>query len=618
MSTLSIRGAAHRLRQPLTPPPPAPSTGEDLETKPRSHSLDLGLVRWILGYTRPYARKRNLLALLAVTRSIQLPLVAWAMARVIEGPIAERSHAGLFRGVLALLAIAALTHLTYHFRQRLALELGEAVVHDLRNAIFAHLQRMQMSFYHRMPLGRIISRVTSDADAVRSGVQDVLFISLVALGQMLVAGALMAVQDGTLFLVVAAMLPVLWTIHRRFRGRMSQAYRQVQESFSRVTANVAESIQGIQVTQGAVREELNSRRFAELVDDHGRYNFDVARTTGVFLPILEFNSQFFLTALLVVGGYRALTPGVEMPLGDLIQFLFLANIFLQPVQTLGDQYNAALSAMAGAERVRALLETEPDWQDVPTTEPSAPLHGQVRFENVSFAYHPQRNVLHNVHFSVEPGQTVAVVGHTGSGKSTIINLLAKFHLPTAGRILLDGRDLRELDSQFVHRQTAIVLQQNFLFSGTVMDNIRVGRPEATDDEVLEAVEKLDCLDVLQSLPAGLHTEVGEAGARISLGQRQLVCFARAMLANPRILLLDEATSSIDVFTERRVQEALRRLLAGRTSFVVAHRLRTIRDADLVLVLDQGRIVERGDHRNLLAAGGAYANLYQQSMPLTAA
>ncbi|HLJ12676.1 MAG TPA: ABC transporter ATP-binding protein [Planctomycetaceae bacterium] len=584
----------------------------DPDREAEARPLDFGLIRRLLGYTRPYAAKRNWLLLTVIVRAIQLPCVAWVIGAAINGPIAHRAPlADVLMGALGLLALALFTQVNFHFRQRLALELGEAVVHDLQQQIFNHLQEMPMSFFNRTKIGRIISRITSDCEAMRIGVQDVLFVTLVGLGQMVVSAAFMLYYDVVMFGVVAAMTPVMWGLNRYFRRRLSRSYRDVQESFSRVTSTLAESVNGIRVTQGFVREEMNAALFRDLVRDHARYNMRAVRTAGVFLPLLELNSQLFIAALLVVGGYRVLNPEIHMTTGDLIQFFFLANIFFNPIQMLGNQYNQALTAMAGAERVFKLLDTAPDWRDSDDPVHLPPIGGRVEFERLTFGYDPERPVLHEIDVVVEPGQTVALVGHTGSGKTSIINLIARFYLPTAGRLLIDGCDTRFIDSDSLHHQMGIVLQHNFLFTGTVLENIRVGRPAATDAEVVAAAEQLGCLDLIAGLSDGFQTAVGERGGRLSLGQRQLVCFARAMLADPRILILDEATSSVDTLTEMRIQSALRKLLVGRTSFVVAHRLSTIRDADLVLVLDQGRIAERGTHAELISRGGIYAALSEQ-------
>lgn len=589
------------------------------EEEAHRRPLQWGLIRRLFGYTRPVAGKRNALIALTLTRALQLPALAWLVGATIAGPIAGGDMSALYWWVAAYLGMAILTDFLFHFRQRYAQEIGETVVKLLRAELFARVQAQPMAFFHRTKLGSIIGRMTSDVQALRVAIQDVFFVSIVQIGQMAGAAAVMLVTDWVMFLVVAGLAPFLWAVNRHFRDRLSRYSRATQESFSRVTASLAESVNGIRVTQGFVREEMNTGLFRELIASHARYNIALARTSAILMPILELNSQFFISVLLMLGGWRCFHGYMEV--GDLITFFFLANLFFSPVQTLGRQFEQALIAMAGAERVFRLIDRKPEWQDAadvtPLADPRGADHGtaapgvEVEFRAVSFGYDPARPILHEVSFTARPGTTVALVGHTGSGKSSILNLVTKFYLPTAGAVRLDGRDILTVSSESLHRQMGMVTQQNFLFSGTVRDNIRYARPEADDAAVREAARTLGCVDLLEALPRGLDTEVGERGAALSVGQRQLVCFVRAMLADPRLLILDEATSAIDALTEERLQAALVKLLAGRTSFVVAHRLSTIRHADLVLVMDQGRVVERGTHDSLLAQGGAYAALYAQ-------
>jgi ATP-binding cassette subfamily B protein len=500
------------------------------------------------------------------------------------------------------------TEINFMYRMRLALKLGESVVFDMRSQLYSHMLELPMSFFGKMPLGTLISRITSDVDVIRIGIQDVVFVSTVQFGSMLIAAAMMLFYNWRLFLVAVLFVPVLWTLLRYFRTRLSNASRIVQETYSRLTAALAEYVNGVRVIQAFCRQKHNDRAFLSQITSHAQNNFRGARYSAVFVPLLELNGQLLLALIVVIGGYQSLHGGLSLE--ALIQFLFLSELLFGPVPVLGRQYNQALTAMAGAERVFELLDTKPEWSDRQQAQVLETISGRVEFQHVNFEYEPGKPVLVDIGLSVREGQTVALVGETGSGKSSITRLLSKLYLPMSGSILVDGRDILDISSDSLHRWLGTVPQDNFLFSGTIKDNIRFARPESDDSAIIDVVKRLDLNDILEELPNGLDTLVGEKGASLSMGQRQLVCFARALLADPRLLILDEATSSVDALTEARLQAALEKLLAGRTSFVIAHRLSTIKKSDVILYIDRGRIVERGTHQELLQAHGRYYALYR--------
>jgi ATP-binding cassette subfamily B protein len=487
---------------------------------------------------------------------------------------------------------------------------GERVQFGIRKRLFAHLQRLSMSYYDKTKLGRIISRCTSDVSSMREINVWGLYTILANLQMMLFAAVMLATTDWRLFAAVAPLGVLLFVVNRLYLKKSAALNQVAREGWTRVSTNLAENITGMRVVAAFHRQEPNLGRFNRLQEQNTENNVRVARLNGVFQPLLQAIGFSGQAIILTYGAYLVVTGRLDV--GAVVAcFLYWSIYFINPIQNFAQFYNQLLMAMAGAERVFHLLDMSPDVQDVAGAQPLPRITGRVQFEHVTFGYDPSRPVLHDINFEAQPGQTVALVGATGSGKSSIISLIARFYQPQQGQVLVDGNDIRNVTGESLHRQMGLVLQVNYLFTGTVMENIRYAIASATDEDVINAAKAIGSYDAILSLKDGFATEVGERGANMSLGQRQLICFTRAFLADPRIFMLDEATSAVDTATEQLVQSSLEKLLAGRTTFIVAHRLSTIMRADVILVIDAGRIVERGTHRQLLAAGGRYAHLYEQ-------
>ncbi len=572
-----------------------------------SAAYDWRLMRRLLGYLRPYAGQMALAFALIIVMAA-LDLVGPYLFKVaIDRHIAQGDAAGLHRiAVFYLLTLLAMYGV--RFAQVYILQLtGQRIIYDLRRQLFDHLQRLHVGYFDRTPLGRLITRVTSDVDALNelftAGVVTVFGDLFTLLGIM----AVMLALDWRLALATFAVLPAFFLVTDWFRRGARHSFREVRQWVAQLNSFLQESLTGMAVLQLFSRHARARADFAEINAAHREAHMRTIFYYAVFYPAIDVLAALTAGLILLYGGTRVLSAGLT--LGALVAFVQYAERFWRPIADLSEKFNLLQAAMASSERIFELLDTRPEVVSPATPVVLPRVHGRVAFENVSFSYRPGEPVLQDVSFSVEPGHSLALVGATGAGKSTVIGLLTRFYDVSAGRVTLDGVDVRELDPAQLRGALALVLQDVHLFSGSVRSNVALGS-DLPDERLRAAARAVHAERFIAALPEGWETEVRERGATLSVGQKQLLSFARALAHDPRILVLDEATSSIDTATEQLIQSALRVLLQGRTAIVIAHRLSTIQDVDEILVMHKGRVRERGRHQELLAQRGLYWRLYQ--------
>ncbi len=567
-------------------------------------------VLWRLA--RPYKVRAffSLFSLLAATLfALAPPLLAkYALDDAINETTGERLVLVVVLFVLAGLAGWGMTYVETYMTGWV----GERILADLRKQLFGHLQRLSLGFYERNRAGVLISRMTNDVEAIDQLVTD--GITTLAQSTLMLGGTaiLLLVLDPRLALVTLTVIPFMILATALFRSRSGRAYADVRERLGLVTATLAEDISGMRMVQAFVREQRATENFGTVARDYRDSNLQTVVLNALYFPFVSFLATLALAIVLGYGGHLYFDHALT--LGTLFAFMLYVNNFFDPVQQLSQLYNTFLSATAALDKIIGVLDEEPEIVDRPGARPLPRIEGRVCFEDVHFAYglrggEKGEEVLHGIDLDVPAATTVALVGHTGAGKSTIAKLLARFYEPTSGRITIDGVDLNDVTQDSLRHQLGIVPQEGFLFAGTVAENIAFGKPDARPEDIIRAAQTVGAHEFILRLEDGYETQLGERGSRLSLGQRQLVAFARALLADPRILILDEATSSVDIGTERTIERALRTLLADRTSFVIAHRLSTIRDADLIVVLEHGQVIEQGSHDELLARRGLYTSLY---------
>ncbi|WP_225999155.1 ABC transporter ATP-binding protein [Paenibacillus sp. BJ-4] len=568
----------------------------------------------LLAYMKPYARQiLPILLVMMILGTITKLTVPYLISLAIDKAIAPAWPA--LPSVKLLLLITGAVLLLYliqwaanTYRIKFTNIIGQRVIYDLREDLFKHIQKLSFNFFDKRPAGSVLVRVTNDINSLQdlftNGAVNVLIDCVQLMGIIVI----LLLINWKLGLAVIVTVPIMFLISTKLRVRIRRAWQEVRMKNSRINSHLNESIQGIRVTQAYTQEQENMAYFDDMNSSSKRSWDKASAMNQVFGPLIDITGGLGTLVLFWFGAHLIQTD--QLTVGLLVAFANYVGNFWEPINRLGQMYNQLLVAMASSERIFEFMDEKPNIANKPGAKDLPLIRGDIQFENVVFEYEKGRQALKGINLSVEAGQSIALVGHTGSGKSTIINLLSRFYDITSGRLTIDGHDVRDVTVESLRSQISIVLQDTFIFSGTIRDNIRFGRLDATDEEIETAAKAVNAHEFIVQLPGGYETEVEERGGMLSMGQRQLLSFARALLANPRILILDEATASIDTETELKIQDALQVLLEGRTSFMVAHRLSTIRNADHIVVLDHGEIQESGNHEQLMKKHGIYRGLVE--------
>ena len=571
--------------------------------------FDINQLKRLFTYVRPYKGQLALALFLMLSSSALTMLFPTFIMKIMDEYIPAGNIHAIVQITIITVVIILYSCICIRWKIRITSHIGQEIVHQLRSDIFCHLQELPFSYYDERPHGKIQVRVVNYVNSLSDLLSNGIINTITDMCNLIFILIFMLTLHVRLTLICLCGLPILAAVIIAVKKKQRSAWQIQSNKQSNLTAYIAESINGIRVTQSFVRENENTSIFNRLSDNYRDAWMRAVKYNFLMWPCIDSISTVTTAIIYVVGISWISGELYGVTVGVLIAFSSYISRFWEPINTLASFYNSLLTAIAYLERIFETIDEPVNVKDAPDAVPMPPIKGEVSFQNVCFSYEDGVQILNNVNFTAKPGDTYAIVGPTGAGKSTIVNLISRFYNVDSGTITIDGTDISKVTLSSLRKQMGIMMQDSFIFSGTIMDNIRYGNLNATDEEVIAAAKTVCAHDFIMDMEDGYQTQVNERGSRLSAGQRQLISFARALLENPAILILDEATSSIDTRTELMVQEAFDRLMEGRTSFIVAHRLSTIRNADEILVMKDGSIIEQGSHEELMAKGGFYQNLY---------